>query len=262
MTILEQHYSKHKEEHRLETRHGRVEFEVSMSFIKKACKKNAGDLSGRVPKILDIGAGTGRYSIALAEDGYDVTAVELVKHNLEILRSKHKNVKTWQGNALNLSFLKNETFDITILFGPLYHLHTQKEKLAALNEARRVTKKGGVIFAGYIMNEYSVIQYCFKNRHILESIKNGTLTQDFKVLTGEKDIYSYIRLEEISELNSLAGLKRQFIFASDGAADYMRKELNALSEEEFKIFIQYQLAVCCRNELLGSSSHVVDVLCV
>ena len=40
-------------------------------------------------KILDIGAGTGRYSVALAEEGYDVTAVELVKYNLGILKKKN-----------------------------------------------------------------------------------------------------------------------------------------------------------------------------
>lgn len=39
-------------------------------------------------KILDIGAGTGRYSVSLCEEGYDVTAVELVKHNLGILKQK------------------------------------------------------------------------------------------------------------------------------------------------------------------------------
>lgn len=52
-----------------------------------------------------IGAGTGRYSVTLAKEGYDVTAVELVQHNLDILQSKlngsEKN-KTYQGNALDI----------------------------------------------------------------------------------------------------------------------------------------------------------------
>ncbi len=36
------------------------------------------DLRSQI-KILDVGAGTGRYSVPLAEEGYDVTALELVK---------------------------------------------------------------------------------------------------------------------------------------------------------------------------------------
>ena len=155
MTELEKYYGKFKEDHRLTTRHGTVEFTTSMKYIHQA-------LEGRQnPKILDVGAGTGRYSIALSREGYDVTAVELVKHNLDILRSKHENVKTWQGNALNLHFLDDNTFDVTILFGPLYHLLTKEEKIQALLEAKRVTKQGGIILAAYIMNEYAVISYCF-----------------------------------------------------------------------------------------------------
>ena len=130
MTKLEQYYNKFHEEHRLETRHGFVEFNTSMKFIHEAIKSPSA-------KILDIGAGTGRYSVALSREGYDVTAVELVKHNLEILRAKHENVKTWQGDARDLHFLDDNTFDVTLLFGPMYHLHGDENKLKALEEARR-----------------------------------------------------------------------------------------------------------------------------
>ena len=95
MTKLEQYYNKFHEEHRLTTRHGIVEFTTTMKVIEEAVRgvRNNGD---NPLKIADIGAGTGRYSIELCHRGYDVTAVELVKHNLEILRSKHENIKTCQ----------------------------------------------------------------------------------------------------------------------------------------------------------------------
>ena len=80
MTELEKYYNKFNEDKRLTRRHGNVEFITSMKYIQKYLEK--------IPdaKILDVGAGTGRYSIALAEEGYDVTAVELVKYNLGILK--------------------------------------------------------------------------------------------------------------------------------------------------------------------------------
>lgn len=216
--------------------------------------------SAKSPKILDLGAGTGRYAISLAREGFDVTAVELVKKNLDVMNSKHEHIKIWPGNALDLHFLQDETFDITIMFGPLYHLQTKDEKLKALSEARRVTKKGGIIFAAYIMNEYSVLMYAFSKHKIKDCVKNQTLTKDFHVLTSEKDLYSYLRLEDINELQKLSGLKRIELFAQDGPSDYMRQMLNSLDEEEFSLFLKYHLSICSHPELLGASSHVVDVL--
>lgn len=264
MTQLEKYYNKFKEDHRLTTRHGIVEFTVSMKYIHdyiaSVAAENGGAQTAGV-RILDVGAGTGRYSVALAQEGHDVTAVELVPHNLELLRAKHAKVKTWLGNAMNLHFLADGTFDITLLFGPLYHLHDEADKLKALAEAKRVTKKGGYIFVAYLMNEYAVLSYCFKEGHIKKCLQNKTLTADFHALTEtEKDLYSYTRLEDMNRLNKAADLTRAAIFAPDGAADYMRRELNALDEESFRLFIEYQKAICERPELLGASSHIVDVL--
>ena len=88
-TELEEYYNKFNEEKRLLSRHGQVEFRTSMKYIHQCIE--ALDRKPEDVKILDIGAGTGRYSVTLAEEGYDVTAVELVKYNLGILKSKNSN---------------------------------------------------------------------------------------------------------------------------------------------------------------------------
>ena len=156
MTILERYYNKFHEEHRLTTRHGQVEFLTTMHYIEEVARTTSVIASDSAAihegpiKIADIGAGTGRYSVELCHKGYDVTAVELVPHNLEILRSKHENIKTWQGDARDLHFLEDNTFDITLLFGPLYHLHGDDQKLKALAEAKRITKKSGFILVAYV----------------------------------------------------------------------------------------------------------------
>lgn len=283
MTNIEKYYNKFHEEHRLTTRHGQVEFRTTLHYIEEAIRwlndaerrietdydwksvKNRADrvglgLSTSPLKIADIGAGTGRYSVELCHRGYDVTAVELVKHNLEILRAKHENIKTWQGDARNLSFLDDKSFDITLLFGPLYHLHGDEEKLKALTEARRITKKGGIILVAYVMNEYSVISYCFKEHKWSEVAAKGGLSPDFHTICTEEDLYDYVRLEDIDRLNKAAGLERIKIISADGAADYMRRELNEMSEEEFESFCSFQLAITERSELVGAGSHCVDIL--
>ena len=283
MTNIEKYYNKFHEEHRLTTRHGQVEFRTTLHYIEEAIRwlsdaercietdydwksvKNRADrvglgLSTSPLKIADIGAGTGRYSVELCHRGYDVTAVELVKHNLEILRAKHENIKTWQGDARNLSFLDDKSFDITLLFGPLYHLHGDEEKLKALTEARRITKKGGIILVAYVMNEYSVISYCFKEHKWSEVAAKGGLSPDFHTICTEEDLYDYVRLEDIDRLNKVAGLERIKIISADGAADYMRRELNEMSPEEFEAFCSFQLAIAERSELVGAGSHCVDIL--
>ena len=262
MADLNKYYNKFHEEHRLTTRHGQVEFRTTLHYIEEAIRhcEERSDVAIHQIKIADIGAGTGRYSVELCHRGYDLTAVELVKHNLEILRAKHENIKTWQGDARNLHFLDDETFDITLLFGPLYHLHGDENKVAALAEARRITKKGGIILVAYVMNEYSVISYCFKEHKWNEVAAKGGLSPDFHTICGEDELYDYVRLEDMERLRQAAGLERIKTISADGPADYMRRELNEMSEEEFEAFCAFQLANCERPELLGAGSHCVDIL--
>ena len=130
---LIEYYNKFNEEKRLNTKHGKVEFLTAIRYIEKYLKKGN--------KIIDIGAGTGKYSKYFHDLGYDVLSVELVKHNLRQI--EEKGIKCLLGNAINLKKIEDETYDITILFGPMYHLISMEDKLKALKEAKRVTKTGG-----------------------------------------------------------------------------------------------------------------------
>jgi len=255
MTELEKYYNKFNEEKRLLRRHGNVEFVTSMHYIHKYL--------GQFPdaKIFDIGAGTGRYSVALAEEGYDVTAVELVRYNLGILKKKKSSVKAYQGNALKLSRFSDNLFDVTLLFGPMYHLFQEADKIRALQEARRVTKEGGILFVAYCMNEYCVITHAFKENFAKECMEGGKLSADFHSRSEEGDLYDYVRIEDIDRLNKKAGgLKRLQIIAADGPANYLRPVLNAMDEETYGLFLKYHFSTCERMDLIGASAHTVDIL--
>ncbi len=261
MTNLEEYYNKFNEDKRLNSRHGQVEYTISMKYIHDCLALlSSDDIEPSNIHILDIGAGTGRYSIALANEGFDVTAVELVKHNLGLLKQKSSLVHAYQGNALKLKRFEDNSFDITLLFGPMYHLLSFEEQLKALEEAKRVTKNGGYILVAYVMNEYAVITYAFKEKHVLDNIKEGSLSEDFHTIPVENTLYNFMRLEDINRLNSHANVSREKIIAVDGAANYIRPYLNQLSDEEFSAFINYQLSVCERPDLMGASAHTVDIL--
>ena len=261
MTELEAYYNKFNEEKRLNSRHGQVEFRVSMKYIHEYLEKlvSEGKEKSEI-KVLDIGAGTGRYSVPLAQEGYDVSAVELVKHNLGILKSKGSSVKAYQGNALKLKRFEDNSFDVTLLFGPMYHLFTFEDKKQALEEAKRVTKPGGILLVAYCMNEYGVLTYAFKEKHILECVEEQRFTKEFRTISGPKNLYDYMRIEDIDALNEAAQLIRIKILSPDGPANYMRPFLNQLSEEEFEHFIAYQMATCERADLIGAGAHTLDIL--
>ena len=255
-TELEKYYNKFCEEKRLTTRHGYVEYVTSMKYIHEYLPQGKKETI----KILDVGAGTGRYSVQLAGEGYDVTAVELVKYNLGILKSKKSGVKAYQGNALNLSRFEADQFDMVLVFGPMYHLYTKEDKVKALKEATRVVKPGGIILVAYCMNEYSILTYGFKEGHMKESIRNQKVDDSFHVRSKEEDLYDYVRIEDIDAIDQAAGVKREKLIAADGPANYMRTVLNAMDEETYQLFIQYHLSTCERKDLLGASAHTLDIV--
>ena len=142
----------------------------------------------------------------------------------------------------------------------MYHLYTFEDKLKALNEAKRVTKTGGIILVAYLMNEYSVLTYCFKEGNIKRCLEEGKLDKDYNTISSPEDLYEYVRIEEIDKLKDAAGLKREKIISADGPADYIRTILNEMDDETYERFIEYHLATCERYELLGASAHTVDIL--
>ena len=249
-----EYYNKFNEDKRLTRRHGIVEYITAMKYIHKCLKKIDN------PKIIDIGAGTGRYSIDLANEGYDVTAVELVKHNLMTLRSKNSKVKSFLGNATKMDRFDDNSFDIVLLFGPMYHLISDTEKIKALSEAKRIVKSGGFILISYYMNDYAIIKHGFMEKNIIDSINNNLIDKDFHIRPKDDDLYSMVRIEDINRYKTIVGLNRVKIIAQDGFTDYIRKYINDLSDDEFNLYIKYHLSVCERKELLGSSSHVLDIL--
>lgn len=254
ISLLEDYYSHFNEDHRLKTKHGYVEFITSLKYIYDVLNNDTSK------KILDIGAGTGAYSVHLSNKGYNVTAVELVQHNIDIFKKKNSNVKILQGNALDLNMFADDVFDVVLLFGPMYHLLKKEEKIKALQEAKRVCKQNGTILISYYMNDYAIITYGFIKKHIKESILNNQLDENYHMLNLENDLYSMVRIEDIDELNQIVDLKREKIVASDGPSNYLRVTLNSLDEEEFNYFIDYHLKTCERKDLLGASSHLLDIV--
>lgn len=252
---VKKHYENYDEDGRLLSKHGMVEYITTMKYIDKYLEPGM--------RILEIGAATGRYSHALARKGYRVDAVELVEHNIEIFRKnteKGENVTITQGNAVDLSEFKNDTYDITLLLGPMYHLFNQEDKLKALSEAIRVAKKGGIIFVAYCMGDASILSYGFIRGEIYNIIEKCMLdTETFDTFSNPWDIFELYRKEDIDELRNQFSVTQLHFIASDGYTNHMRETVDRMDDRMYELYLKYHLATCERQDLIGYSHHTLDI---
>lgn len=252
---LKQFYENYREDERLTSRHGRVEFFTTVRYVEKYLKEGM--------KLLEIGAGTGRYSHYFARRGYDVTAVELVPCNLEILKANtapEEKLTAMEGNATDLSVLPSNSFDLTLLLGPMYHLFTEQDQLAALSEAIRVTKTGGIVFSAYCLNEATLVQFCFQKGMILkEPYKTLIDPITFQASSTPQEIFALYRKEDIDRLMSHFPVTRLHYVGTDMATNYMRECVDAMDDELFELYLRYHFSICERSDLVGASHHSLDV---
>ena len=251
--ILKTFYNQYEEENRFKkSNHNRLEFITTTKYIEKYLKKN--------DKILEVGAGTGAYSLYYAKQGYDVTAIELVEENITKLKqgiTEKMNIQVHQGNAVDLSMFEDETFDITLVLGPMYHLFTKEEQEKAIAEAIRVTKKGGLIYFAYITNDAVVLKVLLLEHKLLEY--KDKHDEHFKLLNSPEEVFYLFLTKDFEEMMKHTNTICLHEVATDGIAQAMQMYIDQLSEEEFEEWIKYHLATCERKDLMGYSTHILHI---
>ena len=253
---LKNFYENYNEENRLSTKHGSVEFLTTVKYITKYLSPDS--------RILEIGAGTGKYSHFFARQGYEVDAVELMKCNIikfNELTLPNEKVSITEGNAVDLHNVKDNKYDITLLLGPMYHLYDEKSKKAALNEAIRVTKNNGIIFVAYCLNEAQIIKACFMRGLIKEKRYRDYIdTTTYKLTANPENVFELYRKEEIDHLISDLNVERLHYIGTDMATSYMKDCVDAMDEDTFKKYMDYHFILCERADCIGVSHHSLDVL--
>lgn len=242
-----------QEEERLNSRHGSIEFLTTTKFLEEYLAPGC--------KILEIGAGTGKYSLFYAGQGYDVTAVEYVEHNLEILTSKIKTdmkIKAMQGDAVDLSRFADDMFDVTLVLGPLYHLYEREDQENAVREAIRVTKPDGILAIAYLASDSIMIDWALKDHHLLDGYGKD-FDENFKMINYPGGIFAAFYINEFKEMMGRFPVRMEHNIATDGMASHVKEEIDSLSEEEFAMWLRYHFSTCEREELQGYSNHLLYI---
>lgn len=247
------YYNNYNEDKRLTSKSHMPEYLITMKYIEKYLKSDS--------KILEVGAGTGRYSIALADKGYDVTAVELVEHNIEIMKKKVKpnhKIHIYDGNACDLSFIADNTYDIVLVLGPMYHLFNDDDKHKAISEAIRVAKTGGVIYCSYCNNDTCMYKMFYKKR-ILEFIEKDLIDDTFKAKSSPNEIFELYRKSDIDNLMKEYNVTRLHFVGVDMLSYLYNNKLNMLNKKEFDAYMKFLSVICEREDLVGFSIHMLDI---
>ena len=241
------------EEERLLSKHGSIEFITTTKYIDDLLKN--GD------RILEVGAGTGRYSLYYANIGYKVNAIEFVQHNVDILKSKitsNMDIDAEQGDALDLSRFNDNTFDVTLVLGPLYHLYNETDINKAIEEAIRVTKKDGYVAIAYLTSDSIFVNWALKKDHLIDGYPND-FDKNFKMINYPGGIFSAFYIKEFKDIMAKHNVTLVKNIATDGLSYHFKEKIDSLNDQEFEVWVRYHLSTCEREELQGYSNHMLYI---
>jgi len=146
-------YEETSESDRLKYGLGPLEFERNQELILKYIPK-------QVSTIIDVGGGPGVYASWLANLGHSVILIDPVRKHIQeakkLLKSQNKQFACLLGDAQKIDCDDNSA-DLIILHGPLYHLQNQEDRMVALKECHRKLKPGGILMAWAITHTASTM---------------------------------------------------------------------------------------------------------
>ena len=260
MNVVEQMYDQGSEHEWQRLERHRTEFGVTMRAL-------ADYLPPSPATVFDVGGGPGRYAIALAQQGYDVTLLDLSQNNLVIAeeRAKEQRASLQQvvhGNALDLSAFADSSFDAVLLFGPLYHLLESSERMQAICEGMRVLKDNGRFFAAFITRfapfrdaAKNYPDWLTKNRayaeHLLATGKHNQ---------GKGFVNAYFaHPTEIVPFMESAGLTTLNLIGCEGVVSAVEDNVNQLTGSDWELWVDFNYRMGQEPSLHGAAEHLLYI---
>jgi ubiquinone/menaquinone biosynthesis C-methylase UbiE len=218
-------------------------------------------------RVLDVGGGPGRYAVELARQRYEVTLLDMSRRMLDYaeLKAEEAGVRLAgcvQANAMDLSLFPDGSYDAVLLMGPLYHLLRPKDRRRCVQEAGRVLKPGGVVFASFI-TRYTPIRYWAKHDPMWV-IQNPRRNEEILVTglniapAGFTDSY-FAHPSEVAPLMEHGGFEKLDLIACEGVISMIEEKVNQLTDEPWQIWVEmnYQLG---KDPLVhGCAEHLLYV---
>lgn len=209
-------------------------------------------------EVLDAGAGPGRYAEHLLGRGCRVGLTDLSSDSLRLFEQRVEPrladgvLFCRQGSATDLGWLSSESFDAVLLMGPLYHLVTHDERRAALQEAWRVVRPGGILVASYV-SPY---------KPLMEAVEEGDQREVERLRAGGPTMHRGMQQyrgwpSEAREALGEAGFEVLRTRNLQGLAALLAHD--AIHAQDPEAFFAMLRATCELPDLLGATLHFVCV---
>jgi ubiquinone/menaquinone biosynthesis C-methylase UbiE len=259
------HYNSGYEADRLNKGTGNLDRERSQELLKRF-------LPPTPAKILDIGGGPGGHACWLAQQGYEVHLIDITPLHVRLAREASQRQPETPlasaniGDAVSLPW-NSETADAILLFGPLYHLTDEKDRLTALREAYRVLKSGGILMAVGISRFASMFDG-LRLGFLKDPLFTEIVTQDLKNGQHRNPTHHpeyfmdtfFHHPEELRQEITQAGFVVSGIYGVEGPCWLLRDFDEWWSNAEYQErLLQIARTVETESSLLGASAHLLSV---
>jgi ubiquinone/menaquinone biosynthesis C-methylase UbiE len=222
-------------------------------------------------RVLDVGAGSGFYSFWLSDLGHEVHLLDPVPKHIEYARkytmdSQKKISSIAVGEAQQLEY-DSEYFDVVLMLGPLYHLTERGARLRALSEARRVLRKGGILFCVAVSRYASMLDGYFRNlisdprfvEIMSRDLKDGQHRNSTRNLDYWTTAYLH-RPDELKEEVIQSELELQGIFAVDSFGWLIPDFQERWQDKDYRDLLLHTIQAVEKDaSLMGISAHIIAV---
>ena len=261
---IKAYYDNAPEESRLE--HGAFQLEAIRT--RELILRHAPELPAVV---LDVGGAAGAYAFWLAERGYEVRLLDAVPRLVEVARQRNQQAarKLATCDVADARALPeaNESAEMVLLLGPLYHLVEERDRRAALSEAIRVLRPGGVLIAAGISRWGSVLdglsRELLRDREFVGIVERDLVDGHHRNPTDRVDYFTtayFHRPEDLRREVSDAGFAVDGLYGVEGPGWILPDLVERWKDQERReIILQVARALEAEPSVIGCSAHLIVV---
>ena len=255
------YYNNDPENERTRLERHQLEYDLTWRYLEQYLPRQGA--------ILEVGAGTGRYTLELARQGYSVTAVDLSAVEMGLCRQAlaeaglERRVNLVRADARDLSAVTEREFEAVLLMGPLYHLVVAADRTAALQQALERLREGGLIFSAFI-SRYGILCDLIKN--VPDWIENQAEVRSVLEKGKSPDDYPrgafrgyFAKVGEIAPLHEGLGFETLVLAGVEPAIAADDDSYNNLQGLERKLWLDLLYEVSTESSAIGASRHLLYI---
>ena len=247
-------YRDAKEENRAsKSRYSSLEFHYT--------KKHIGQYISPSSSVIELGCGTGYYAMCFSGRCREYLGIDITPENIALFNKKAasrglKNVRGEVGDATRLDRISDESFDIVLCLGPLYHLPPQERKLV-FSECRRICKKGGIAAFSYI-NKIGVYAGACIHDSLRKNYPNEKANESVLIFSRDNmapDLFFFTMPEEIEADAEEYGFSKIKNLGTDFLLTMSIVE--SMDDEKFHLFRPLLDQMASYESCTGMSNHAL-----